>query len=76
MSYFVVMVTEEPKDPLRRVNWKGVGSDMQKRPYGKPGIMKRLPRKISLNPDCYFLPLKLLPYNIASLEACNAVGYM
>ena len=59
------MATEEPRDPFKGVDWKAVGNDMQKDPGVKPGIKKRLPRKIRQIPDCYFLPRRSLPYNIA-----------
>ncbi|KAM1051825.1 hypothetical protein ACFX19_033906 [Malus domestica] len=68
------MVTEEPRDPFKGVDWKAVGNDMQKDPGVKPGIKKRLPRKIRQIPDCYFLPRRSLPYNIAFFGACIAGG--
>jgi len=49
------MGTEEPKDPLKGMDWKAIGSDLQKDPSAKPIVKKRLPRKIKQIPDYYFL---------------------
>ncbi len=70
------MGTEEPKDPLKGVDWKAVGSEMQKDPSAsaKTVIKKRLPSKIRQIPDYYFLPRTSLPSAIAFYGACIAGG--
>ncbi|KAF5742733.1 hypothetical protein HS088_TW09G00792 [Tripterygium wilfordii] len=70
------MGTEESKDPLKGVDWKTIGGELQKDPSAgsKPVIRKRLPKKIRDIPDFYFLPRKSLPYNIAFFGACIAGG--
>lgn len=68
------MGTEETKDPFKGVDWKAVGSDLQKDPSSKPVIKKRLPKKIRQIPEFYFLPRRSLPYNIAFYGACIAGG--
>ena len=68
------MGTEEPRDPLQGVDWKAVGNDMQKNPGDKPGIKKRLPRKIRQIPECYFLPRRSRLYNFTFVSACIASG--
>ncbi|KAJ6962127.1 hypothetical protein NC652_000941 [Populus alba x Populus x berolinensis] len=58
------MVTEEPKDPFKGVDWKAIGGELQKDPSAgtKPIIKKRLPKKIRQIPDYYFLPRLPLTY--------------
>ncbi|GLT51681.1 hypothetical protein SLA2020_250740 [Shorea laevis] len=70
------MRSEEPKDPLKGVDWKAIGSEWQKDPSasGKTVVQKRLPRKIRQIPDCYFLPRRSLPSAIAFYGACIAAG--
>ncbi|XP_018814559.1 uncharacterized protein LOC121258508 [Juglans microcarpa x Juglans regia] len=68
------MGTEETKDPFKGVDWKAVGSDLQKDPSAKPVIKKRLPKKIRQIPEFYFLPRRSLPYNIAFYGAFIAGG--
>lgn len=68
------MGTEESKDPFKGVDWKAVGSDIQKDPAAKPIVKKRLPRKIRQIPDYYFLPRWSLPSTIAFYGACIAGG--
>ncbi|EOX94043.1 Uncharacterized protein TCM_003126 [Theobroma cacao] len=70
------MGTEESKDPLKGVDWKAIGSELQKDPSAgaKPVIKKRLPKKIRQIPDCYFLPRMSLPSAIAFYGACIAGG--
>lgn len=74
VNYFTVMGTEEPRDPLKGVDWKAVGNDMQKNPGDKPGMKKRLPKKIRQIPECYFLPRKSRLYNFTFAGACIAGG--
>ncbi|KAL3733752.1 hypothetical protein ACJRO7_023162 [Eucalyptus globulus] len=57
------MGTEEPKDPLKGMDWKAIGSDLQKDPSAKPIVKKRLPRKI-----------RSLASTIAFYGACIAGG--
>ena len=68
------MGTEEMKDPLKGVDWKAVGTDLQKDPGAKPVIRKRLPKKIRQIPECYFLPRRSLPSAFAFYGACIAGG--
>ncbi|KAF3437839.1 hypothetical protein FNV43_RR20595 [Rhamnella rubrinervis] len=68
------MGTEETKDPLKGVDWKAVGTDLQKDPGSKPVIRKRLPKKIRQIPECYFLPRRSLPSALAFYGACIAGG--
>lgn len=70
------MVTEEPKDPFKGVDWKAIGGELQKDPSAgtKPIIKKRLPKKIRQIPDYYFLPRFPLPTAIAFYGACIAGG--
>ncbi|PRQ42264.1 uncharacterized protein LOC133721561 [Rosa rugosa] len=68
------MGSEEPRDPLQGVDWKAVGNDMQRNPGDKPGIKKRLPKKIRQIPECYFLPRRSRLYNFTFVGACIAGG--
>ncbi|MBA0865468.1 hypothetical protein Goshw_012486, partial [Gossypium schwendimanii] len=70
------MGSEEAKDPLKGVDWKAIGSELQKDPSAsnKPVIKKRLPKKIRQIPDCYFLPRMPTPSTIAFYGACVAGG--
>ncbi|XVF72153.1 hypothetical protein PTKIN_Ptkin12aG0097400 [Pterospermum kingtungense] len=70
------MGTEETKDPLKGVDRKAIGSELQKDPSGggKPVIKKRLPKKIRQIPDCYFLPRMSTPSALAFYGACIAGG--
>lgn len=56
---------EEASDPFKGVDWKAVGSDMQKDPSSKPVIRRRLPRKFRPVPEHYFLPRRPWPSAIA-----------
>ncbi|MBA0624240.1 hypothetical protein Godav_009630, partial [Gossypium davidsonii] len=70
------MGSEEAKDPLKEVDWKAIGSELQKDPTAsnKPVIRKRLPKKIRQIPDCYFLPRMPTPSTIAFYGAYVAGG--
>ncbi|KAB2031252.1 hypothetical protein ES319_D05G292300v1 [Gossypium barbadense] len=70
------MGSEEAKDPLKGVDWKAIGSELQKDPTAsnKPVIKKRLPKKIRQIPDCYFLPRMPTPSTIAFYGAYVAGG--
>ncbi|MBA0785913.1 hypothetical protein Gotri_026234, partial [Gossypium trilobum] len=70
------MGSEEAKDPLKGVDWKAIGSELQKDPSAsnKPVIKKRLPKKIRQIPDCYFLPRMSTPSAIAFYGACIGGG--
>lgn len=72
----MVMGTVEPKDPFKGVDWKAIGSELQKDPSAasKPVIKKRLPKKIRQIPECYFLPRRSLPSSIAFYGAWIAGG--
>ncbi|XP_017613480.1 uncharacterized protein LOC108458498 isoform X1 [Gossypium arboreum] len=71
-----LMGSEEAKDPLKGVDWKAIGSELQKDPSAsnKPVVKKRLPKKIRQIPDCYFLPRMSMPSAIAFYGACIAGG--
>lgn len=68
------MGSEEPKDPFKGVDWKAVGTELQKDPSSKPVIKKRLPKKMREIPDYYFLPRRSLAYNLGFFGACIAGG--
>ncbi|XP_050211448.1 uncharacterized protein LOC126661638 [Mercurialis annua] len=70
------MGTEDSKDPLKGVDWKAIGSELQKDPSAgtKPIVKKRLPKKIRQIPDYYFLPRKSLPVTVGFYGACIAGG--
>ncbi|XP_052884907.1 uncharacterized protein LOC108452396 [Gossypium arboreum] len=70
------MGSEEAKDPLKGVDCKAIGSELQKdhSASNKPFIKKRLPQKIRQIPDCYFLPRMPTPSTIAFYGACVAGG--
>ncbi|KAJ4830127.1 hypothetical protein Tsubulata_001343 [Turnera subulata] len=70
------MGSEAPKDPLNGVDWKAIGSELQKDPSAgtKTVIKKRLPKKIRQIPDCYFLPRRSLPSAVAFYGAWIAGG--
>ncbi|KAF2291411.1 hypothetical protein GH714_023764 [Hevea brasiliensis] len=63
------MGTEEPKDPLKGVDWKAIGSELQKDPSAgaKPILKKRLPKKIRQIPEYYFLPRRSLLLQLHSM---------
>ncbi|XP_065851184.1 uncharacterized protein [Euphorbia lathyris] len=69
-------MAEEGKDPFKGVDWKAVGSEMQKNPSAgaKQVIKKRLPKKIREIPEYYFLPRRSLPSAIAFYGSCIAGG--
>ncbi|CAA7395965.1 unnamed protein product [Spirodela intermedia] len=53
------MSTEEPKDLLKNVDWKTLGStptDQAQARAGGPVFKKRLPKRLRQVPDYYFLP--------------------
>ena len=64
----------EDKDPFKDVDWKAVGTEIQKDPGGKPVIKRRLPKKLRQIPDYYFLPRRSLSYNMGFFGACIAGG--
>ncbi|XP_059626399.1 uncharacterized protein LOC132269276 [Cornus florida] len=59
------MGTEEPKGPLKGMEWKNIGGSVQNEPSAGPVTKKRLPRKIRQIPDYYFLPRRSIPSAIA-----------
>ncbi|KAK9280149.1 hypothetical protein L1049_013836 [Liquidambar formosana] len=68
------MGVEEPKDPLKGVDWKSIGGAAHKDPSGGPVTKKRLPKKIRQIPECYFLPRRSLPSTIALYGTIIAAG--
>ena len=68
------MGSEDAKDPFKGVDWKAVGTEIQKNPSIKPVIKKRLPKKLRQIPDYYFLPRRSLSYNLGFFGACIAGG--
>lgn len=61
------MGIEDPKDPLKGVDWKAIGSELQTDPTAgtKPVIKKKLPKKIRPIPECY-LALDVPPKQVLS----------
>ncbi|KAF7808671.1 krueppel-like factor [Senna tora] len=74
LSLCAVMGTQDANDPLKGVDWKAVGSEMQKNPGEKPAMRKRLPKKVRNIPDYYFLPRRSLPSAFAFYGSCIAGG--
>ncbi|KAK7359628.1 hypothetical protein VNO77_01590 [Canavalia gladiata] len=68
------MGSEEAKDPLKGVDWKAVGGEMQQNPSVKPTLKKRLPKRVREIPDYYFLPRWPLRSAIFFCTACVAGG--
>ncbi|GMN43907.1 hypothetical protein TIFTF001_013112 [Ficus carica] len=68
------MGSEDAKDPFKGVDWRAVGTEIQKDPSSKPVIKKRLPKKLRQIPDYYFLPRRSLSYNLGFFGACIAGG--
>ncbi|MCE0480600.1 hypothetical protein HAX54_037619 [Datura stramonium] len=68
-----VMAAEQPKDPLKEMDWKSLGGESREPGLG-PAVKKRLPKRIRQIPDCYFLPRRSLPYSIAFYGSCVAAG--
>lgn len=68
------MGIEDANDPLKEVDWKAVGGDMQKNPGVKPALKKRLPKRVREIPDYYFLPRRSLPSAFAFYGSCIAGG--
>ena len=62
------------EDPFKGVDWKAVGTELQKDPSSKPVIKKRLPKKMREIPEWYFLPRRSLPSAIGFYGACIAGG--
>ncbi|KAI4365305.1 hypothetical protein MLD38_021300 [Melastoma candidum] len=65
---------DESKDPFKGVDWKAVGTDIQKDPGAKLSVRKRLPKKIRQIPEFYFLPKRSLPVTLGIYGACIAGG--
>ncbi|CAN1779084.1 hypothetical protein LINPERHAP1_LOCUS14624 [Linum perenne] len=72
----VVMGSEEHKDPLKGVDWKAIGTELQKDPSAgmKQAVKKRLPKRIRKIPESYFLPRMSWPSAIGFYGACIAGG--
>ncbi|KAK1288107.1 hypothetical protein QJS10_CPB19g00410 [Acorus calamus] len=78
------MATEEPKDPLKSMDWKTVSSEAgpetstaaatTSTTTSGPVTKKRLPRKVRQIPDYYFLPRRPWPQAIAVTAAYAAAG--
>ncbi|CAI8610370.1 unnamed protein product [Vicia faba] len=71
---FWVMGSEDGRDPFKGVDWKAVGGEMQQNPNVQPTMAKRLPKKIRLVPEYYFLPKWPLPSALLFCSACIAGG--
>ncbi|KAI4371905.1 hypothetical protein MLD38_010201 [Melastoma candidum] len=65
---------DESKDPFKGVDWKAVGTEIQKDPGTQPSVRKRLPKKIRQIPEFYFLPKRSLPVTLGIYGACIAGG--
>lgn len=68
------MGSEGARDPLKGVDWKAVGGEMQQNPSVQPPIKKRLPMKVREIPDYYFLPRWPLSSALLFCGACVAGG--
>ncbi|KAA8546712.1 hypothetical protein F0562_003151 [Nyssa sinensis] len=68
------MGTEEPKDSLKGMDWKTIGSTVHHEPSAGPVIKKRLPKKIRQIPEYYFLPRRSIPSAIAFYGAWIVAG--
>ncbi|KAK7295236.1 hypothetical protein RJT34_18141 [Clitoria ternatea] len=68
------MGSEDAKDPLKGVDWKAVGGEMQQNPSAQPTLKKRLPKRVRQIPDYYFLPQWPLHKAIFFCSACIAGG--
>ncbi|XP_061341240.1 uncharacterized protein LOC133287615 [Gastrolobium bilobum] len=68
------MGSEDAKDPLKGVDWKAVGGDMQRNPSVQPTLKKRLPKRVRQIPEYYYLPKWPLPSAILFCSACIAGG--
>ncbi|CAN1299843.1 hypothetical protein LINPERPRIM_LOCUS24345 [Linum perenne] len=70
------MGSEEHKDPLKGVDWKAIGTELQKDPSAgmKQAVKKRLPKRIRKIPESYFLPRMSWPSAIGFYGACIAGG--
>ncbi|XP_059651396.1 uncharacterized protein LOC132298999 isoform X2 [Cornus florida] len=55
------MGTEEPKNPLKGMDWKSIGGSVQNEPSAGPVTKKQLPGKIGQIPDYSSLPRKSIP---------------
>ncbi|XP_019167676.1 PREDICTED: uncharacterized protein LOC109163390 isoform X2 [Ipomoea nil] len=69
-----MMGTEEPKDPLKDIEWKSMAEPSHSESGVGPTVKKRLPKKIRQIPECYFLPRSSLPSAIAFYGSCIAAG--
>jgi len=68
------MESKDANDPLKGVDWKAVGTEMQKNPSAQPTLKKRLPKRVRQIPDYYFLPRWPLPKAILFCSACIGAG--
>ncbi|ESW30929.1 hypothetical protein PHAVU_002G194100 [Phaseolus vulgaris] len=68
------MESKDAKDPFKGVDWKAVGSEMQKNPSAPPTLKKRLPNRVRQIPEFYFLPRWPLPKAILFCSACIGAG--
>ncbi|KAM7277114.1 hypothetical protein ACFE04_018980 [Oxalis oulophora] len=70
------MAAEQEKDPLKEVDWRAVGVELQKDPSSgsKQAVKKRLPKRIRQIPDYYFLPRMSKLNAFAFYGACIAGG--
>ncbi|XP_010556608.1 PREDICTED: uncharacterized protein LOC104825885 isoform X2 [Tarenaya hassleriana] len=73
---FRKMGSEGQRDPLKGVDWKAVGTELQKDPSAgaKAVVKKRLPKKIRQIPDYYFLPRRSWPSALAFYGSCILGG--
>ncbi|CAN1787853.1 hypothetical protein LINPERHAP1_LOCUS17823 [Linum perenne] len=70
------MGSEEHKDPLKGVDWKAIGTELQKDPSAsmKQAVKKRLAKRIRKIPESYFLSRISWPSAIGFYGACIAGG--
>ncbi|KAL3509631.1 hypothetical protein ACH5RR_029032 [Cinchona calisaya] len=68
------MGTEQPKDPVKDIDWKNISESVSNEPGSEEVVKKRLSKRIRQIPDSYFLPRRSLPSAIAFYGAWIVAG--
>ncbi|KAK6919960.1 hypothetical protein RJ641_015864 [Dillenia turbinata] len=68
------MAKEDPKDPLKGLDWKAIGEAAKENPGSSPVVKKRLPKKMREIPEYYFLPRRSIHSTILLYGTCIAAG--
>lgn len=68
------MGTEEPKNPLKGMEWVAGDASAQNEAGGKAVVKKRIPKRVRQIPDFYFLPRRSLPATIGIYGSIIAAG--